>query len=264
MYVADHAAHRVVRIDASAHASAFAGTGQAGFAGDGAAATAAQLQAPEAVRGDAGGNVYMLDQTQRSGNRIRKVDSDGKVRTVYQAQSWVADFLPGADGALYVAEWRMPMLDEMYVKLVRVAPDGTASDVVPESANLVTIGALAQAPNNGVYLLTSGALRRWSAANGLETVKQDDRFGLTSSEYGGAVADAQGRIYIASGNTIVRYEPAGDRFVAIAGAGSSHFAGAGVDDSLKGPRYPALDKTGSLFFSDVDHRQVKRIPAGEL
>ena len=50
-----------------------AGTGSAGYSGDGAAATAAQLTYPSGVAVDRAGNLYIADS---SNQRIRKVTAD--------------------------------------------------------------------------------------------------------------------------------------------------------------------------------------------
>src|ERR1035441_6338976 len=51
----------------------------AGFAGDGGAATGAQLNAPFGVAVDAGGNLYIAEF---SNNRVRKVGTNGNIRTL--------------------------------------------------------------------------------------------------------------------------------------------------------------------------------------
>ena len=56
-----------------------AGNGQKGVPEDGAAAVNSPLVDPRAVAVDAQGNVYVLE---RSGNALRVVDRDGKIRTV--------------------------------------------------------------------------------------------------------------------------------------------------------------------------------------
>jgi hypothetical protein len=56
-----------------------AGTGTAGFSGDGGPATSAQLNQPVAVAADASGNLYIADQ---HNNRIRIVTSTGIIRTL--------------------------------------------------------------------------------------------------------------------------------------------------------------------------------------
>jgi hypothetical protein len=57
-----------------------AGTGTAGFTGDGAAATAAQLAAPSDVAFVGGNATYLLADT--ANNRIRRVDDSGTITTV--------------------------------------------------------------------------------------------------------------------------------------------------------------------------------------
>jgi sugar lactone lactonase YvrE len=56
-----------------------AGTGSAGFSGDGGPATSARLQTPEGVTADSSGTLYIAD----SGNhRVRQVARDGVITTV--------------------------------------------------------------------------------------------------------------------------------------------------------------------------------------
>ena len=80
VFVADCAANRVRRIDPSGVITTVAGTGAAGFAGDGAAATKAKLSCPSDVALDAGGNLLVADETN---HRVRRIDAaTGKISTV--------------------------------------------------------------------------------------------------------------------------------------------------------------------------------------
>lgn len=80
LYLADAAGHRVWKVDVAAGTIAvLAGTGTAGFSGDGGPAAAASLSEPYDVAADAGGNVYIAD----FGNgRIRRVRPDRIIETV--------------------------------------------------------------------------------------------------------------------------------------------------------------------------------------
>ena len=78
IYVAD-AGHRVQKITPSGEIEAVAGTGVAGFAGDGGPATSALLNTPYGVAVDVAGNVFIAD---RYNHRIRRVGLDGKIITV--------------------------------------------------------------------------------------------------------------------------------------------------------------------------------------
>ena len=57
----------------------YAGLGNAGFSGDGGKATAARLSAPSCVASDAAGNLYITD---RANQRIRKIDTTGRISTI--------------------------------------------------------------------------------------------------------------------------------------------------------------------------------------
>lgn len=59
--------------------STFAGTGTAGFSGDGGAATAAKLNNPTGLVADAAGNIFIADNDNQ---RIRKVNTSGIISTV--------------------------------------------------------------------------------------------------------------------------------------------------------------------------------------
>ena len=78
IYVAETGANQVKKLDLSGELSTVAGTGPAGFTGDGELATTAMLSAPEGLALDREGNLYIAD----AGNdRIRKVTPDGKITT---------------------------------------------------------------------------------------------------------------------------------------------------------------------------------------
>jgi DNA-binding beta-propeller fold protein YncE len=80
MYLADLDNRRIRAIDLkTGTVRTVAGNGQKGIPEDGALATKAPLVDPRAVAVDGKGNVYVLE---RSGNALRVVDSQGKVRTV--------------------------------------------------------------------------------------------------------------------------------------------------------------------------------------
>ena len=61
LLIAETGAHRIRMISAAGSSSILAGTGVAGFAGDGGPATAAQLNSPAGVAFDAAGNIWIAD-----------------------------------------------------------------------------------------------------------------------------------------------------------------------------------------------------------
>src|SRR5205814_3023149 len=78
----------VRKIDPSGTITTIAGTGEAGFTGDGGPAVNASLNAPGGVATDSSGNVYIAD----TGNaRIRKITPDGTITTFAGGGSSTAD-----------------------------------------------------------------------------------------------------------------------------------------------------------------------------
>jgi sugar lactone lactonase YvrE len=70
VYIADSGNHCIRMVTAAGIISTIAGTGEAGFSGDGASSTAARLNTPTGIALDASGNLYVAD----AGNhRIRKI-----------------------------------------------------------------------------------------------------------------------------------------------------------------------------------------------
>ena len=79
IYIADVFNHAVRKIDTDGIITTVAGTGVAGFSGDGGAATEAQLNMPIGLALDTQGNLYILDSYNY---RVRRVDAAGKIATV--------------------------------------------------------------------------------------------------------------------------------------------------------------------------------------
>ena len=104
VYIADTHNNRIREVLASTGAiNTIAGTGAAGFAGDGAAATAALLNYPTSVAVDSAGNVYIADT---HNHRIREIKSGHqhggrRRRAVLQRRRRTGD-----GGGAGFAEWR--------------------------------------------------------------------------------------------------------------------------------------------------------------
>jgi len=79
IYISDAANHRVRKVSPAGVITTYAGTGVAGFSGDGGPASAAQLNSPYGLALDGLGNLYIADL----GNaRVRSVALDGTIATV--------------------------------------------------------------------------------------------------------------------------------------------------------------------------------------
>nr|MBC8284777.1 hypothetical protein [Nitrospinota bacterium] len=78
LFIADRNNHRIRKVDSRGIITTIAGTGTEGFSGDGGPATQAQLNHPSGIAFDGKGNLFFSD---RSNERIRMIDSNGKIST---------------------------------------------------------------------------------------------------------------------------------------------------------------------------------------
>jgi sugar lactone lactonase YvrE len=117
VYIADTGNNRVRRITPDSRIHTLAGTGEAGYSGDGGPATLADLNGPSAVAVAADGTVFVADS---HNHRVRRVKPDGIIDTV-AGTGWGGDgperglavhvelnspmgLSIGPDGSLYIAD----------------------------------------------------------------------------------------------------------------------------------------------------------------
>jgi hypothetical protein len=162
--------------------SLFAGTGTAGFSGDGGQATSAQLRQPTGVFADEVGNVYIYDDQNR---RIRKVNPSGVISTHAGDGSWCsttgltnsfgpdnsgicsqsAKLVGGAGGVLYIPnsssyEMVTPSGSKYHVAGTLNRPCSDAADGDAFQTCMVPIdGAIA---NGGLYFGSGAYFKRWN------------------------------------------------------------------------------------------------------
>ncbi len=79
VYITDPFEYRIRKVTPSGIISTFAGTGTAGYSGDGGPATAARISRPGGICVDTGGNFYFCDY---SNQYIRKIDTHGIITTI--------------------------------------------------------------------------------------------------------------------------------------------------------------------------------------
>jgi hypothetical protein len=272
------------RIDPSGIINTFAGTGIAGFSGDGGPATAAQFNTPAGMAMDASGNIYIADC---SNYRIRKIDAAGIITTI------AGDGFPGhtGDGG--------PALSARITPggAVSVGPDGTVYFVTENSvrsidpagiihtvAGYVTSGysgdggpATAARFNiiQGMDVDTAGniyiadrfnhRIRRVSAATGIITTICGNTGTTTMGDGGPASAaslnlvhciscDRAGNIYLACDDSRIRVINAAGIINTFAGTGTPGFAGDGGPATaalLAGPFSITTDCKGTVYYGET-------------
>lgn len=120
IYIADQVNFRIRKVDVSGMMTTIAGNGTAGYSGDGAAATAAELSYPKRVAVDGAGNVYIADM---NNDCIRRVNTSGIITT------FAGNHTPGPagdGGAATAAQLHKP---------VGVATDGSGNVYIADANN---------------------------------------------------------------------------------------------------------------------------------
>ena len=243
LYIADSYNQRIRRVEAATGViTTVAGNGTAGFAGDGGAATSAELDVPYGVAVDGLGDLYIADE---DNNCIRRVDATtGIITTV--AGNGTAGF-SGDGGAATSAQLDGP---------TGVSFDGLGDVYIADQTNQrirrveVTTGIITTVAGTG----TTGG----SGDGGAATSAQ------LSFPFGVAV-DRLGDLYVTDeNNRIRRIDAASGIITTVAGTGTAGFdgdGGAATSAQLDEPTGVAFDGLGDLYFSDSFH--IRRVdPAG--
>ena len=79
LYIADAGGHRIRRVRPDGRIETIAGTGTAGFSGDGGPAISARLNSPHTLSMAADGSLYLSDEENR---RLRRIRPDGTIVTI--------------------------------------------------------------------------------------------------------------------------------------------------------------------------------------
>jgi uncharacterized protein (TIGR03437 family) len=138
LFIADTGNNVIREVTPNGNIVTVAGTGTAGFSGDGGPATSAALNSPAGIAVDDNGNLYIADTLN---NSIRLVTPDGMIQTIAGGSSNQTIVRPGGlaldgSGDLYFAE---PDLD-LVAKLVpaTAAPSGTTTTATATSTSSLT------------------------------------------------------------------------------------------------------------------------------
>ena len=239
IYISDTQNARVRKISNGA-INTVAGSGTAGFGGDGGAATSAQLNIPAGLAVDGAGNLYIADF---SNNRVRKVTSGGIITTL--AGNGLAGY-SGDGGAAANAQL--------------TTPAGVATD---SSGNVY----IADRGNNAVRVVNSSGIISTAAGNGLAGYSGDGGPAVSAmvGNPTGLAVDASGNLYISDGSVRVRKVYSSGFINTIAGNGTRGYSGdggVGVFASMNGPAGIALASNGNLYIADSGNSAVRELLLG--
>ena len=243
LYIADESNSVIRRVDhATGIITTVAGTGTAGYSGDGAAATLAELNAPYGVAVTAAGDLYIADSTN---NVIRRVDHATGIITTVAGTGAVGYSGDGAAATDATFDWPMDVVVDAAGDLYINDYDNNVIRRVDHSTGFVSAFA-----GTGAIGYTGDGAAATDATLG--------------SEPGYLALDGAGNLYIPDySNYVVRMVDHATGFIStVAGTGASGRsgdAGPALAAALDGPWSVAVDNAGDLFIGEYDGGGVRKV-----
>jgi len=224
LYITDSVNQRIRKISGGT-ISTVAGNGTAGFGGDNAAATAANLYNPAAVAVDSSGNLYLADT---KNNVIRKVSTSGTI-TTFAGNNTLG--YTGDGAAATSAELNLP---------TGVAVDSSGNVYIADSANHV----IREVSGGNISTIVGGS--ELTALSRPETV----------------LVDSKGNLYISDENGLRITKFSNGTLTTIAGNGNLGFTGdngPAIDAAFDHPTGIALDSNGYLYICDTFNGRIRKV-----
>lgn len=241
VYVSDSGNNRVRKIDTAGIIQTIAGTGTAGFAGDGGLATAAQLRSPAGVAVDSSGNVLIADQIN---SRVRKIDATTGIISTIAGTAAGAGF-SGDGGPSTAARVNLPL---------GVAIDASDNIYIADTFNrrIRKIDAI-----SGTIQTIAGNGTQGSSGNGGPATAAQLVVPLS------VAVDRSGNVYIAdSEDQRVRKVDSRGTIVNFAGTGNAGYSGEGGPATvaqLTNPRGVAVNAAGVVYITDSGNNRIRKV-----
>jgi uncharacterized protein (TIGR03437 family) len=261
LYIADTNNQRIREVSTSGTISTVAGNGTEAFAGDGAAATAAELNNPSGLTFDSHGNLYIAD----SDNYIVREVVSGTINTVAGKNGNGAGFAGDLGPATSATLWNPSG--------VAVDPSGNIYIADPYD-NVVSVVCQTQTPI--ACTNTAFGSDTWAAGD-IDTFAGNNTLGAGDQGDGGpapgsllnnpnaVVLDSAGNLYISdNANCAIRKVNTSGIISTIAGLGQANcgYSGDGgpaTQAELNYPKGIALDSNGNLFIADTDNCVIRMV-----
>lgn len=245
LYIGDVGSNRIRKVTPAGIVTTIAGTGTAGYSGDGGLATAAQVYAPVDMAFDKLGNLYFAEG---SGNKIRKISTTGIITTV----AGTGTSGHGGDGGLATAA--------TFSGVSCIAVDTAGNLYIGEGGasyirKVNTAGIITTIAGTSVGAGFSGDGGAATAAR-LNTVR-------------GIVVDTNGNVYFSdnANSRIRKINPSGI-ISTVVGDGTTSYSGDGglaTAAKIHSPRGLTIGKYGHIFFADWGNQRVRYIsPDGTI
>ncbi len=243
IYITDEINNRIRKISSAGIIITFAGTGSAGHSGDGAAATAAQINRPYGITEDASGNIYIAGYFEQC---VRKVSPSGIITTI--AGTGTAGY-SGDGGPATAAKLNCPL---------GVILDGTGNIYITDYGNfrvrkINTSGVITTYAGTG----TSG----FSGDGGPATAA---KFGYPQA----LALDATGNLYVVDeSNARIRVISPTGIINTFAGNGTAGFNSDGIPataSELNHPTGVAADAIGNIYIADYSNQRIRVVSSSGI
>lgn len=291
VFFADKHDHRVRRVAPDGKISTVAGTGLAGFSGDGGPATAAKLDSPVAVAIDAKGNLIIADSYNL---RIRQVSSDGFIRTIAGSGGFgsagdggpaISADLGFISSMVVDASGNIVLGDDNLCTIRQIYPSGKIATIAGKpgscylggdkgpaaAATLYSVTALAFGQGDNLFIASACRIRvitrgtiYTSIGNGECEDTGDGAAGSAAhvSDVQGLHMDKDNNLYIASPTRVRRLSNNGVMSTVIGGDkfGFSGDGGPAVDAVFRNVTAVIRDpKSSALLVTDSGNHRIRRV-----
>ncbi len=243
-YFSELNSNRIRKVSPSGIITTIAGTGVAGYSGDGGPATAARLNMPFGIDLDNAGNVYFSDCLN---HRIRRISTSGIITTV--AGNGIGGFSGNGGPATAAA-----MLGPTYIRF-------------DHSGNLY----ISDNSNNMLRKVNTSGIITTIAGTGFAGYTGDGGAATNARLYSpsGMAVDLSGNVYLCDyGNNVVRKITAAGIISTFAGTGIAGYTGDGGPATaarFKSVQDVIIDPSGNFIFADTKNHVVRKInPSGVI
>jgi hypothetical protein len=219
LYIADTQNWRVRKVSADGTISTIAGTGAAGFIGDGGKATEAAFSYLGNIAADSNGNIYIVDQ---GNHRVRKVALDGTITTVAGTDFSFQQGCTG-DGGPATRSWLN-------------GPDAVAVD-----------------PGGNLYISDPGCIRKVDTKGIITTRTSKISSSVMAVDVSGNVYVAS------APEGVVRKVGSDGAITTVAGTGTQGHSGDGgpaISARLNFPSSVAVDTVGTIYIGEIGRLRV--------